>query len=145
MIASRAPVEPGARPDLTPGVAGDQILEGGRVPRRSSDRGVDVLVAEDLAADPHPFAVPIVHATSSIDVARCSVTRLENVGRLDVPEMCGTRQNHESRVRDPVGDEPAVVGGRGRVLGAGDHERRSFDLGDPVTEVPGPLASQQPA
>ena len=75
--APRAPVEPGARPDLTPGVAGDQILEGGRVPRRSCDRGVDVLVAEDLAADPHPFAVPIVHATSSIDVARCSVTRLE--------------------------------------------------------------------
>jgi len=32
---------------------------------------------EDLAADPHPFAVPLAHATSSIDVARCSVTRLE--------------------------------------------------------------------
>ena len=51
---------PGPRPDLAPGVAGDQILEVGGERRRPLDRGVDVLVAEHLAADLHAAIVRLV-------------------------------------------------------------------------------------
>ena len=55
--AARAPVEPGARPDLAPRAAGDEVLEVGGERRRAADRAVDVLVAEHLAADRHAVVV----------------------------------------------------------------------------------------
>src|SRR2546430_16717211 len=50
--ATRLAVEPGTRPDLAPGVPGDQALECGREVGGVRDRPVDVLVAEHLAARP---------------------------------------------------------------------------------------------
>src|SRR5204863_2548521 len=71
--AASPAIEARTRPDLTPGVARDQVLEvrgeGSGVRRRA----VDVLVAEHLAARPH--AVVVAHC-------RCSVTsRLNSCGR----------------------------------------------------------------
>src|SRR5262245_10464733 len=49
--AASPTLEPRPRPDLTPRVARDEILEVGGERRRPLDRTVDVLVAEDLASD----------------------------------------------------------------------------------------------
>jgi hypothetical protein len=64
--AARAPVEPRPRPDLPPGVARDQVLEVGGEVGRAGDRGVHVLVAEDLAPSLHAALVGVVgHARPS--------------------------------------------------------------------------------
>ena len=56
MIAAPGPpVEAGARPDLAPRVARDQLLEVARQVGRARDGAVDVVVAEHLAAHPHPL------------------------------------------------------------------------------------------
>src|SRR5581483_2875808 len=57
--APRSPVEPRSRPDLAPRVAGDQLLELFGQLRRLRRRGVDVVVAEHLAA--HAHAVVVAH------------------------------------------------------------------------------------
>src|SRR5260370_852640 len=70
------PVKPGAAPDLTPGVAGDQILEIGGETVRARDGGVDVRVAENLAPHARPgCAAVVVHRAGLLaschDVTRC--------------------------------------------------------------------------
>ena len=49
------PVETGARPDLAPRVARDEVLEVGGEVGRVRDRPVDVLVSEHLAPRLHPL------------------------------------------------------------------------------------------
>src|SRR3954463_10549148 len=48
--AARPAVEPGARPDVAPRVAGDEVLEVRGEVGRAGARAVDVVVAEDLPA-----------------------------------------------------------------------------------------------
>src|SRR4051812_17177675 len=52
-----APVEAGSRPDLAPGVGGDQLLEVAGEIGGVRGRPVDVLVAEHLPPDPHALVV----------------------------------------------------------------------------------------
>src|SRR4029078_1801421 len=55
--AANSAGEAGARPDLTPGVARDQVLELRSEVGRPRHGAVDVGVAEDGAADLHPVLV----------------------------------------------------------------------------------------
>src|SRR5205809_2039475 len=60
--ASGAPVETGARPDLAPGVAGDQVLKVAGQGRRAGLGAIDMVIAKNVAADFHPALAPLVVA-----------------------------------------------------------------------------------
>ena len=89
--APRAAVEAGPRPDLAPGVAGDQVLEVGRELGRPLDRAVDVLVAEHLAARLHaPRVVVVTSCAHARRPEQVLEQRLgERLGLLDVGEVRG--------------------------------------------------------
>src|SRR5437762_4276586 len=60
--ASGSAVETRARPDLAPGVAGDQVL---KIPGQGRGAGlgaIDMVIAKNVAADFHPALAPLVVA-----------------------------------------------------------------------------------
>src|SRR3954452_19809416 len=82
--AAHAAVEPRARPDLTPRVARDQLLEVLRERRLPCLGPVDVLVTEDRAPELHALlvAVGVAHAS------RCSRTPASNASGCATFAMC---------------------------------------------------------
>src|SRR5205823_13151336 len=58
------------------------------------------------------------------------------LGLAEVREVGGIRHDLEARFGDPVGDGPAVLWGRGRIVGGGDHERGRADPGESGAQVP---------
>ena len=98
MQAARAPVEPRPRPDLAPRVPGDELLELAREIGRPRRRGVDVRVAEHLAAHPHAALVPVVAHPAS--PARCSSTAAGERRRLPgAREVGAVLEDDERRAR----------------------------------------------
>src|SRR5579864_7722850 len=75
--AASPPVQPGPAPDLTPGVAREQILKIARKLRRSGRRAIDVLVTQHLPANLHPLlpALVVVHFVAPATLRCCSSAR----------------------------------------------------------------------
>ncbi len=65
---ARAAVQAFARPEAAPRDFGDESLEVGVGARRRRDRTVDMLVAENLAPDPHAALISIHRPTAFLRV-----------------------------------------------------------------------------
>lgn len=109
--AALAPGQRRVRPDLAPGVAGDELLEGGSEFGGRRLRPVHVRVAQDLAAHGRPApAFP----GREVGAQRLPYG-LRALGRSQVG---GVRQLGQRGAGDGVGDLPGVRGRRGRILTA---------------------------
>ena len=131
-------------PDLAPRVARDQVLELARQGRRTLHRAVDVGVASTSRRTRMPASGgrrrrrrgPARGRWLRVVGARCSsIASVTGVGALDVDQMRGALDRPQPRAEDRVGDELGVLGRRGGVVVADDHERRRADLRQPLTQV----------
>ena len=129
--AARAAVEARSRPDLTPRVARDQVLELGRKVGRARHRGVHVLVAEHRAPHLHPASMAIALQSAQVSEDEPG----DGARALDVREVRGARQHHEVGALDRIGDRAAVLGWGGRIVRARDHERAGPDAREALAQV----------
>src|SRR5579875_1928465 len=89
-----------ALPDVPPGRAGDEVLEGLGERARAGERAIDVLVTEHLAADPHPggVALCVVHRAQS-PRCRCSAMRRLTASARSTLARCEAGSSSSNRAR----------------------------------------------
>ena len=135
---SRAAVEAGPGPDVTPRRPSDEFLEwGGEVGGRRRHR-VDVSVAQDLATDPYALVVALsVHVVASARSAtRCWViSAFIAGGSLDVGKVRRAVDDGDLALRYGRGDSACLIDRSSRIVRAGDDQCRRRDAREVAFEI----------
>ena len=134
--AARAPVEPRPRPDLAPGIPRDQVLEVLGERRRALDCPVDVRVAENSppSSPSRGRGSRPASRRSCVLQVPAQVTQERRRERRPVARRWPgalLRRSHDARRPDRRGKRRRRRRRDDRVVGAGDDERGSHDLGEP--------------
>ena len=162
--AARAPVEARTRPDLAPGIPGEELLELAREVGRARRGGIDVLVAVHLAAHAHALLIPVVcHGTSParwrstasanaagwLALARWAQSSRTTSRASGIPSASSWPRSGGATVSSAaemtrVGANDACAGARSRPTRPGRRSSRHSPRGSPRRRPPG-TGRQRPA